>query len=148
MFTVRGYQLNPDLYYDPHYNMWIEVSGGRARIGMDPLEQETKGAFVVVQMEAPGTELKRGDGFGSVEAEKHVGTLLTPLSGKIVSINQAVVENPRLVNTDPYGEGWFLELDLHQFEEEKQYLLTGEEALRQWYEEKIRKYEEWGWLAE
>ena len=148
MITVKNYQLDPELYYDPQHHLWIKVEGNRARIGIDPLEQETKGAFVVVQFESEGKVLARGESFGSLEAEKHVGTLVMPVSGSITTINPAVVENPRLANTDPYGNGWFIEVELTDFDKEKQHLITGELALRQWYEAEIKKYEDWGWLAE
>ncbi len=147
MFKIREYEIYPDLYYDPREHLWLRVEGDRARIGIDPLEQETKGAFVVIQLESAGKPLKRGESFGSVEAEKHVGALNAPVSGVIEAVNPAVLENPRLANTDPYGEGWLIEVRLTNFEQEKPLLLTGESALRQWYEAEIRKYEDWGWLA-
>ncbi len=148
MITIKNYQLDPELFYDPQSHLWIKVEGSRARIGIDPLEQETKGAFVVVQFESPGKQVSRGETFGSLEAEKHVGALTCPVSGKIVAINEAVVKNPRLANTDPFGEGWFLEIEMSDFEKEREQLITGELAIRQWYEAEIKKYEDWGWLAE
>ncbi len=148
MFKVRNYAIHPDLWYDPRGHFWLQIEGNRARLGLDPLEQETRGAVVVVQLEAAGTALSQGDSFGSIEAEKHVGMLRSPLSGKIVAVNPAVQKNPRLVNSDCYGEGWLVEMELSHFEKEQEKLLTGEAALRGWFEAEIKKYEELGWLAE
>ena len=148
MFKVKNYEIHPELYYDEKEHLWIKVDGKRARIGIDPLEQETKGAFVVIQLDSTGSVVQKGESFGSLEAEKHVGKLRSPVTGKVVKTNPAVLENPRLANVDPYNAGWFVEIELSNFDEEKNSLLTGEDALKQWYETEIKKYEEWGWLAE
>ncbi len=148
MFKVKNYEIHPELYYDQKEHLWIKVDGNRARVGIDPLEQETKGAFVVIQLDSIGSVVQKGESFGSLEAEKHVGTLRSPVSGKIAATNSAVLENPRLANADPYNTGWFVEIELSNFDEDKKSLLTGEDALKQWYETEIKKYEEWGWLAE
>ena len=148
MIKVKGYEIRPELFYDPQTHLWLRVEGRKARVGIDPLEQETRGAFVVMKLEAVGKSLKRGDGFGSVEAEKHVGALNSPVSGTITAVNPAVIKNPRLANSDPYGDGWFVEVELNNFEAEKKELLTGEADLRGWYLAEIQKYADWGWLAE
>ena len=148
MFTVGNYQIDPDLYYDPKNHFWLRVEGDRARIGMDPLVQESLGAPVVVQFEGMGKAVTRGESFGTMEAEKYVGPLRSPVSGVITKINEEVVRNPRFAVTDPYGQGWLIELQLTGFAQEKGGLLTGRESLKKWFEEEIRKYREEGWLAE
>ncbi|RMG68524.1 MAG: glycine cleavage system protein H [Calditrichaeota bacterium] len=148
MFKIRHYELHPELFYDPDTHLWLRVEGNRARVGLDPLEQETRGAFVVIQLAKPGQKLSRGEAMGTVEAEKYVGSLQAPVSGRVAAVNPAVLTNPRLVNSDPYGEGWLLELEMSNFQSERAHLLTGEETLRDWYQAEIRKYEDWGWLAE
>ncbi|MCI0443732.1 hypothetical protein L0244_24315, partial [bacterium] len=148
MFSVQNYQINPELFYESKDHFWIKVDGTRARIGMDPLVQESMGAFVVVQLDKQGKSLSKGESFGTVEAEKYVGPLRSPVSGKVMAINDAVVQNPRLANTDPYNEGWFIEIELANFEQERNGLVTGEEALRKWLETELKKYQEEGWLAE
>ena len=148
MLVIQKYKVDPDLYYDPKEHLWVKVDGMRARIGMDPLIQESMGAFVVVQIDQKGKSLSREESFGTVEAEKYVGPLRSPVSGVLVDINQRVVENPRLVNDDPYGDGWFVEVQLNNFEEEKKGLLTGEESVKTWFQLEISKYGEEGWLAE
>ena len=115
---------------------------------MNPLVQETSGSFVSIRMEELGNSFSKGDGFGSIEAEKHVGPLKMPLSGKITAVNEKVLENPRLLNTEPYGKGWLMEIEMSRFEEEKKDLLVGETNITTWFEAEINKYEEKGWLAE
>lgn len=148
MISIQNYQINPDLYYEPKDHFWIKVDGNRARIGMDPLVQESMGAFVVVQLDKQAKSLLKGESFGTVEAEKYVGPLRSPVSGKVVAINDAVVQNPRLANTAPYIEGWFIEIELANFHQEKNGLVTGAEALRKWFDAEVKKYQEEGWLAE
>ncbi len=148
MIEIKNHQFPTDVYYDPATHFWVKVEGSTARIGIDDIEQNTRGGFVVIQLEEPGKEIHRGQSMGSVEAEKHVGALKAPVSGRVVRINTALVENPRLANTDPYGEGWFLEVELSNFEKERQELISGEENIRAWLLAEAQKYEERGWIAE
>lgn len=148
MFTIKNYEIHPELHYEPDDHYWIEIKETIARIGIDQLEQEAKGAFVVVQLEEPGKQLKKGEIFGSIEAEKYVGQLRMPISGKIVKANSKVIESPRLINSDPYGEGWLVEIELTSFLEEEPGLVTGEMDLRAWFESELNRYEEKGWTAE
>jgi len=83
-----------------------------------------------------------------VEAEKHVGALKAPVSGRIVRVNDALIQNPRLANEDPYGAGWFVEIELTNFDAEKQELISGETNIRAWLLAEAKKYEERGWIAE
>lgn len=148
MIEIKNHQFPTDVYYDPTTHFWVKVEGSTARIGIDDIEQNTRGGFVVIQLEEPGKEIQRGQSMGSVEAEKHVGALKAPVSGRVVRINTALVENPRLANTDPYGAGWFLEVELSNFEKERQELISGEENIRAWLLAEAQKYEERGWIAE
>ncbi len=148
MFTVHNYNIYPDLFYDPKEHFWLKAEGKRARIGMDPLVQDSMGAFVVVQLDPVGKLMSKGDSFGTVEAEKYVGPFRSPVSGIIVAVNEQVVQNPRLTNAEPYGNGWLIEMELTDFEKEKDGLLTGEEPVRKWFEHEIQRYQEKEWLAE
>ncbi|RMF70549.1 MAG: glycine cleavage system protein H [Calditrichaeota bacterium] len=148
MFTIKEYEIRPELYYDPEEHFWLALQGSRARVGMDPLVQDSMGAFVVVQLDEAGKTVAKGEAFGTVEAEKYVGPLRAPVSGTIVAVNEALVENPRLANTDPYGAGWFVEMEISDAAKQTRALLTGETALRPWFEQEVKKYEDEGWLAE
>ncbi len=148
MKQIGKYQVRTDVYYDPTNHFWIEVSGNRAVIGMSPLVQETSGSFVAIQFAAPGTVFSKGASIGSAEAEKHVGPLKAPVSGKVLSINQHVVERPQQINADPYGEGWLMEVELTSAAAELPSLVSGEQQITKWFEEELQKFEEKGWIAQ
>ena len=119
MKSIRNFNIRTDVWYDTDEGFWLDIDGSTARIGMSPLVQETSGSFVAIKVEDAGTSFSKGESFGSVEAEKHVGHLKAPVSGKIISINEKVLENPRLLNTDPYGKGWLIELEMSELETER-----------------------------
>jgi len=148
MKKINKYEVRTDIYYEPETHFWVNIDGNMASIGMSPLVQETSGSFVAVQMEEAGAEIKKGDGFGTVEAEKHVGPLKSPLSGKILSRNTEVLENPRLINTDPYNKGWLIEMELTNLQNEIGSLISGEEDISVWFESELKKFDEKGWIAQ
>jgi glycine cleavage system H protein len=147
MKKIKNFNIRTDIWYDTDESFWLDIDGSTARIGMNPLVQETSGAFVSIRMEEIGTSFSKGESLGSVEAEKHVGQLKMPLSGKITAVNEKVLENPRLLNTEPYGKGWLVEIEMSDFENEKEDLLHGEAKITAWFESEINKYEDKGWLA-
>ena len=147
MKKIDKYEVRTDLYYDPENHFWVDINDNRATVGMSPLIQETSGSFVALQIDPSGTNIDKGTGFGTGEAEKHVGPLKAPLSGKILAINNEVLENPRLINTDPYQHGWLIEMELTNIEEEIGSLISGEEAITNWFESELKKFDEKGWIA-
>ena len=148
MKKIKNFTIRTDLFYATEEGFWLDITGNIARIGMSPLVQETTGSFVAVRFEEEGVRFGRGESFGSLEAEKHVGHLKMPVSGTIVAINEKVVENPRLLNSDPYGQGWLVEIDMTGGNTELTHLLSGEEEVEAWFEAEIEKFEDKGWLAE
>src|SRR4051794_3437786 len=82
------------------------ASGGRAAVGVG-----TSGTIARLPFPPAGEQLKRGEAFGSLEAAKFVGPLVGPLSGTVTAANDAVVVDPSVVERDPYGAGWLVELD-------------------------------------
>ena len=148
MIEIKNHKFPTDVYYDPATHFWVKVEGKTARIGIDDIEQGSRGGFVVVQFNDVGSEVRRGESLGSVEAEKHVGALKAPVSGRIVRVNEALLQNPRLANEDPYGHGWFVEMELTNFDAEKADLISGEANIRAWLLAEAKKYEERGWIAE
>jgi glycine cleavage system H protein len=141
------FEVRTDLVYHRKEHLWIRVAGNRAVIGMEPLEIESKGAIVVVQFEEVGTHLKEGDRFGSMEAEKHVGMLKSPVSGRIMAVNQDATRDPRLVSRDPYGSGWMIEVELAGFDPSDEAFVAGD-SVKQWHAAEVARYTDEGWLAE
>ncbi|MCP4458638.1 MAG: glycine cleavage system protein H [Cytophagales bacterium] len=145
---INKYKLRTDLFYDPENHYWIAINKGVAKIGLSPLVQETSGSFVAIQFNKEKDVFARKESIGSLEAEKHVSHMKAPLSGKVIAKNEAVIENPRLLNTDSYGEGWLVEIELSDEENEMKYLLQDEEEIKIWFENEIKKHEEKGWIAQ
>ena len=141
------YEVRGNLYYDPATHLWIEDAGVFAVIGMSPLMQETSGSFVAIQFAAPGTSFQKNDSIGTVEAEKHVGPIKAPLSGKIRKVNEAVRNNPRLINEHPYDDGWLMEIELAN-PHELDAMITGEKNIREWFKTELKRFNDKGWIAQ
>jgi glycine cleavage system H protein len=147
MIKIDKYYVDTGLFYDQKEHFWVKISGNTARVGMSPLIQETSGAFVAVQINDLEKDFTKGEAFGSIEAEKHVGPLKMPLSGKVLKINDEVIENPRLINYDPYGDGWIMEMELSNADAEVPELIFGDHNVVQWFESELKKFEDKGWIA-
>ena len=145
---VAGFGVALDRAYDPSGHFWISmVSTDRARIGMDALGIETSGTIAQLAFLPIGEQLKRGEAFGSLEAAKFVGPLTSPLSGAVVATNDAVVGDPALLERDPYGEGWLIELTLAEPSELGE-LISGADAIPAWFAAEVEDYRLKGVLAE
>jgi glycine cleavage system H protein len=147
MEKIDKYKVNKNYYYDTDTHFWIDLNGDQARIGMSPLVQETSGSFVAILFDDLN-EVKRGEVFGSAEAEKHVGPLKSPISGVITETNELVIETPRLINTDPYGDGWLLKMRLINKDTEIPKLIFGNDNIMSWFKSELKKFEEKGWIAQ
>ena len=89
---------------------WVRIEGNIATIGITDFAQSELGDIVFVDVDSVDEELSAGDVFGSVEAVKTVSDLFLPLSGKVVEFNTQIEDEPELLNTDPYGNGWIIKL--------------------------------------
>ncbi|HXG79512.1 MAG TPA: glycine cleavage system protein GcvH, partial [Methyloceanibacter sp.] len=92
---------------------WLNLDGAVATVGITKHAAEQLGDVVFVQLPEPGTKLTKGDGAAVVESVKAASDVYAPLSGEVVEINQAVVDDPALVNADPQGRGWFFKMKLN-----------------------------------
>lgn len=91
---------------------WVEVKGNVARIGITDYAQEALTDVVFAELPDVGEEFAEHDSMGVVESVKSVNDIFAPLSGKVVAVNEALDETPELMNQDPYGKGWFCEIEL------------------------------------
>ena len=111
--------MNPENLKYTKDHEWINIDEDYALVGITNFAQKELGDIVFVEIESLDEEINSGEVFGSVEAVKTVSDLFMPITGKIVEINKKVVDNPELVNSDPYGEGWMIKikiLDLNEVE--------------------------------
>jgi len=105
---------------------WVRIEGNTATIGITDFAQGELGDIVFVDVDSVDDELSAGDVFGSVEAVKTVSDLFLPLSGTVTEFNSELEDQPELLNTDPYGAGWIIKLELKD-DADRSELLTAEE---------------------
>ena len=103
---------------------WIKIEGNIATVGITDFAQGELGDIVFVDVDSVDDDLSAGDVFGSVEAVKTVSDLYLPVSGKVIEFNDALEDEPELVNSDPYGKGWIVKVEISGEAEE---LLTAEQ---------------------
>ena len=107
---------------------WIKIEGNVATVGITDFAQGELGDIVFVDVESVDEELNAGEVFGSVEAVKTVSDLYLPVSGKVIEFNDALEDEPELVNNDPYGKGWIIKLEVSEDLDTSE-LLTSEQYL-------------------
>jgi len=92
---------------------WISVEGNIGTIGITEYAQGELGDVVFVDIDPNLSEIKIGESFGTIEAVKTVSELFGPCSGKITEINGELADSPELVNSDPYGKGWMVKVEIN-----------------------------------
>jgi glycine cleavage system H protein len=109
--------IPPDLHYTAEHE-WVRRSGDdTARVGITDFAQSALGDVVFVQLPDVGTKLTAGESFGEVESTKSVSDLYAPVSGTVSAVNSELDGSPQLVNSDPYGDGWLLDVQVSEVAE-------------------------------
>jgi glycine cleavage system H protein len=103
---------------------WVRRRDGLVRVGISDFAQDELGDIVFVELPSEGATVERGDSFGVVESIKAVSDLYAPVSGTVVETNDDLHDRPELVNDDPFGDGWLVDIDP---DEGLDHLLTAEE---------------------
>ena len=103
-------QVPEDLKYTDEHE-WIKQIDGRLRVGITDYAQDQLGDIVYVEIPEVGKSVAKEDILVEVESTKSVGEVYSPVAGTIAAVNEAVADNPELVNSSPYGEGWLVEID-------------------------------------
>ena len=121
-FTVpkEGYFFNEN-------DCWIKPEGKTAILGITDYLQNAAADILFVDLPEIGTVVEQFDDVGSFESSKTVLQLISPGSGKIIAVNKSLEQNPEYCNQDPYRKGWFIEIELDDFEEDKELLMNGSE---------------------
>lgn len=105
-------QVPEDLRYTNEHE-WIRQMGDSViRVGITDYAQDQLGDVVFVELPSEGTEVSKGDLLAEIESTKSVGEVYAPFDGTVSKANQAVADNPELVNTSPYEQGWLLDLEI------------------------------------
>jgi glycine cleavage system H protein len=96
---------------------WVRVVDGVATIGVSDFAQDQLGDVVYVELPAPGRTLAAGEAFGLIESVKAVSDLFSPVSGEVIAHNDALTDQPELVNSSPYGDGWMIRVRMRDLAE-------------------------------
>ena len=106
-------KIPEDLKYTKDHE-WVRIEGNVATVGVTDFAQSELGDIVFVEIETLDEELEKEEVFGSVEAVKTVSDLFMPIGGTIIEINENIESAPELVNSDPYGEGWMIKIEINE----------------------------------
>jgi len=105
--------MNPKEYRYTKDHEWLCLEpGNKGKMGLANYAQTQLGDIVYLDLPAPGTQVEQFKKMGEVESVKAVSDLFSPASGKVLEVNQDAVDDPKLVNEDPYGAGWLVRLEL------------------------------------
>ena len=100
-----------DLRYHQEHE-WTRVNGTQATVGISHFAQDALGDIVFIDLPKVGASVKAGQQIGEVESTKTTSTIYTPISGTIVKVNAELKDHPEVVNSDPYGQGWMVVIEL------------------------------------
>ena len=105
--------MNPKEYKYTVEHEWIcPESKNKGKVGLADYAQSQLGDIVFLDLPAPGTQVKQGKKMGEVESVKAVSDIFAPVNGQVLELNQTVIDEPGLVNKDPYGAGWLVRIEL------------------------------------
>lgn len=104
---------------------WVLIKGSTVRVGITDYAQDALGDIVFIQLPDAGSAVSPNDGLGEIESTKSVNDVYAPVGGTVISVNEALVDNPELLNSDPYESGWICEIEVSNIDESV--LMTSEE---------------------
>lgn len=133
MGKIRGCDLPEDLYYYAEKHVWAKPMGeGLVRVGMNTVAGKLSGGklnAVTVRAKNIGAEIAAGKSVATVESSKYVGPVPAPVAGVLKRANEKLAAEPNLAISDPYGEGWIVEMECPNWEADKAGLLSGSDGL-------------------
>lgn len=91
---------------------WLRIEGTTGTIGISDYAQDQLNDIVFVELPEVGATFQKGQSFGVVESVKAASDIYTPVSGKVIEVNTALEDEPEIINTDPYGKGWIIKIEL------------------------------------
>jgi glycine cleavage system H protein len=110
-----------DLKYTTEHE-WVGVEGRVATVGVTDYAQGELGDVVFVELPKVGSDVRRGEAFGTIEAVKAVSEIYSPVTGKVVEVNPTLSDDPMIVNRDCYGDGWMIRIEMDDHSELEQLL--------------------------
>ncbi|RKZ00717.1 MAG: glycine cleavage system protein GcvH [Candidatus Hydrothermota bacterium] len=124
---MSEYKVPEDLKYTKEHE-WAKIEGDVATIGITDYAQSELGDIVYIELPKVDSEVEQMAPIGTIEAVKTVADLYSPLSGKVIEVNEKLSQNPSIVNNDPYGEGWIAKIRISNPDEVKN-LLSAEDYI-------------------
>jgi glycine cleavage system H protein len=109
--------MNPDnlKYHKEH--TWVKVSGRKATIGITAYAQDALGDIVYIDLPEVDIDIEANSEIGEIESTKATSSLISPLSGRVIEVNEDISESPEIINDDPYGKGWIAILEIDDVSE-------------------------------
>ncbi len=130
MSDVRGCSIPEELYYWPEKHIWVSPNDdGSVVVGVTDVAQHLAHTIISALPKAAGRAAKKGRSLGTIESGKWVGPVTAPATGEILETNPLLTTNPGVINTDPYGEGWFVKLMPSDWETDAADLVTGADGV-------------------
>ena len=120
---MSGFQ--EDLFYSREHT-WVRVDGNVATVGISDYAQEKLGELYSVELPEPDVQVEQDEPFGVIESSKAVAEIISPVSGEIISVNEDIVDDIGVINSDPYGAGWLVMVELRDLDELNNLLDAGE----------------------
>jgi len=119
---LEGYYFPDDLWYDKNH-FWARIEGDTVVMGTTDFAQKLAGDIGYVEIPEEGQKVQQGKPFGSIESGKWVGRIYAVFSGEVAAVNEALEDEPELINSSPYEEGWICKIAPGDMEGEKQNLM-------------------------
>ena len=110
-FKLTDFRVPDDLRYHAEH-LWVRTEEGKAIVGWTDFSQKTAGDVAFVDLPKVGASIRKDGTFGTLETGKWVGKLPSPVTGTIVEVNEALRDDPGVINREPYGAGWIVKIDL------------------------------------
>ena len=142
----KQYDFRTDRFYNSNH-LWIkENDSGQVTVGMDELGLDSLGEMAYLTLPDVGTPVEMGKAMGTMEAAKMTGEIYAPVTGFVVEKNDAILQNPLLVNEEPYDNGWLVKIEPTNWEDESAGMVTGN-YLSAWIDAEIERFETQGILG-
>lgn len=133
------FRIPSEGYFFSENDSWVNVRGSRARVGVTDFVQQKATDITYFEPAEVGRRIEQFDEVGEIESAKTMIDVLSPVTGKIVAVNRALVDKPELINEDPYGGGWVAEVELADFDSDRE-LLLDRDAYARVVERKAAEY--------
>ena len=141
----KQFDFKSDRFYNSNHLWSKQDAAGIVTVGMDELGLDSLGELAYLTLPSERTPVEMDKAMGSMEAAKMTGELVAPVSGIVIEQNDKVLQNPLLVNEEPYGNGWLVKIEPTNWEKESETMVSGDK-LPGWAEQEIKRFETQGIL--